>query len=121
MSPYSTQSAHNKKAHDFLGSGYPEYLDWQITTLFYSALHLFNHHFALRGIKMPDNHRARTRAIERELPSTLKAYLGLKSLSEQSRYGGRAEITARSLKSALELYSEIAKRLARSGQGPRTA
>ncbi len=95
-------------------------MDWQITTLFYSALHLFNHYFALRGIKMPDNHRARIRAIER-LPSALKAYLGLKSLSEQLRYGGRAEITTRSLKSALELYSEIAKRLARSGQGPRTA
>ena len=112
MSAYSAQSAHNKKAHDFLGAGYPEYLDWQITTLFYSALHLFNRHFALRGIKMPKNHRERFKLIERQLPSMSKAYLRLKSLSEQSRYGGRAEVTARSLKSALESYSEIVKQLA---------
>ena len=112
MSPYSEQSAHNKNAHDLLGTRSPEYLDWQITALFYSALHLFNHHFELRGIRKPENHRQRSRLIAHELPSTYDEYRNLKSLSEQARYGGRAEITASSIRTAVKSYSEIVKHLA---------
>lgn len=112
MPSYSEQSAHNKNAHDLLGTRSPEYPDWQITALFYSALHLFNHHFELRGIRKPENHRQRYRLIARELPHTAKDYTKLKSLSEQARYGGRAEISASSIRTAVKSYSEIVKHLA---------
>ena len=112
MPSYSEQSAHNKNAHDLLGTRSPEYLDWQITALFYSALHSFNHHFELRGIRKPENHRQRSRLIARELPSTYDEYRNLKSLSEQARYGGRVEINDRSMESAFESYRKIVKRLA---------
>ena len=111
MSSYSAQSTHNKNAHDFLSARSPEYLDWQIAALFHSALHLFNHHFELRGIEKPDNHRARSRLVGRELPSIAKDYLKLKSLSEQSRYGGRTEISDSSIKTAVKSYSRIVKYL----------
>ena len=50
--------AHNKRAFDFLGTRAPEYADWQITTLFYAALHGFNRHFEQHGIEAPPRREA---------------------------------------------------------------
>lgn len=111
MPAYGAQSAHNKKTHDFLATEAPEYSDWQITTLFYSALHSFNRHFELEGVEIPDRHGKRLALINRKLPSIREAYKNLQMLSEQSRYGGRDEADDSAVKSALKSYREIMDRL----------
>lgn len=114
MSAYGAQSTHNKNACDFLGAARSEYVDWQITMLFYSALHLTNQYFEFRGIPIPDRHNQRLESVRRELPDIIEAYKNLKVLSEQSRYEGRGRVDDISLASALKSHSEIADRLARS-------
>lgn len=112
MTDYVAQSTHNKKTHDFLNTKTPEYRDWEITTLFYAALHAVNRHLESKGIKMPKNHVVRLRLVKIELPSIFEEYKNLKLLSERSRYLGQEKVSGSSLKSALESYFEIMRKLA---------
>lgn len=111
MSTYSVQSTHNEDACDFLGTKTPRYADWEITTLFYAALHSINAYFELRGVRIPHNHVKRLRMVKRELPAIAKAYERLQSLSENSRYGGMGAVDGTSMKSARTSYSEITDHL----------
>lgn len=88
-----------------------EYTDWQITVLFYAALHSANCHFEMNGIKAPTNHNKRLVLIKDRLPTMAEAYKNLQTLSEQSRYGGRGKVDDVSIKSALKSYAEIMDRL----------
>ena len=112
MTVHGAQSIHNKNTYDFLITKTPKYLDWQITTLFYAALHAVNRHFELQGIKAPERHGKRLALVKRRLPSISSAYQNLQMLSEQSRYGGRDEVDDDSMKSALKFYSRIMSELA---------
>ena len=111
MPEHGAQSAHNKNAFDFLATKEPEYLDWQITALFYAALHSFKRHLELSGAKLPTSHGERSKMVKIRLPTIWGAYKNLQTLSEQSRYGGRGQVSDASLKSALRSYSQIMDRL----------
>ena len=111
MPEYGAQSAHNKNAFDFLATKAPEYTDWQITMLFYAALHSANRHFEMKGIEVPTNHNKRLKVMKDRLPTMVEAYKNLQTLSEQSRYGGRGEVDDVAMKSALKSYAEIMDRL----------
>ena len=112
MPEYGAQSAHNKNAFDFLATKAPEYTDWQITMLFYAALHSANRHFEMNGIEVPTNHNKRFKVIKDRLPTIVKAYKNLQTLSERSRYVGRSKVDDVAMESALESYCQIVNRLA---------
>ena len=112
MASYSTQSAHNKGAHDLLEGSAPKYIDWQITVLFYAALHAVNFYFELQGIPAPRYHRERLSLIRQHLPAISDEYKNLQFLSEQARYCGREEVDATSTESARRSYSAIMRHLA---------
>lgn len=60
------RSQHNKSLDGFLRSGSNEYCDWQVTALFYAALHLIDAYREVRGILPIDeepNHSERWRAV----------------------------------------------------------
>ena len=111
MSAHGVQSAHNEDTCNFLGTETPKYMDWEITTLFYAALHSINAYFEQRGILVPDSHRKRLRAVKRELPAIATAYEKLQSLSENSRYGGMGAVDGTSIKWARISYSRITDHL----------
>ena len=112
MTDYVAQSKHNKKTHDFLNTKTPEYRDWEITTLFYAALHAVNRHFESRGIKVPTNHGARRSLVRHKLPAVYEPYMRLRVLSERSRYKGLETANDACLESALKSYSKIRQLLA---------
>lgn len=107
MPSYRAQVVHNEDTCGFLGTETPKYVDWEITTLFYAALHSINRCFELQGVEIPRLHRERREAIEDKLPNIAKSYRALKVLSEQSRYDGRGEVDSNSMEEARKLYSEI--------------
>lgn len=111
MPEYGAQSVHNKNAFDVLATKAPKYTDWQITMLFYAALHWINLYFELNGVTVPTNHSKRLKLIKNKLPTIVEAYRNLQTLSEQARYGGRGEVDDVAIKSALRSYAEIADRL----------
>ena len=121
MPGYGAQSAHNKNAFDFLATRSPEYLDWQITALFYAALHSLNQHFELLGVKVPASHSKRSRLVKRRLPSIWRPYKNLQALSERSRYVGRGGVDDASEESALRSYAEIMDGLLRAARASHVA
>ena len=120
MPGYGAQSAHNKNAFDFLAAKSPEYLDWQTAALFYAALHSFNRHFELLGVKVPASHSKRSRPVKRRLPSTWRLYKNLQALSERSRYVGRGGVDDAS-ESAPRSYAEIMDGLSRAARASHAA
>ena len=81
---------HNLDTSAFLYSGM-NYLDWEVTTLFYSAVHYVDAYFARKGIH-PKCHTSKYRDGRNELVLALLApiaseYLQLYKLSKAARYG----------------------------------
>lgn len=83
---YESQSNHNKDTHDFLHTKNPSYVDWEITTLFYAALHLVNGYFKRNGIPLPRNHHDRSILMNEKLHSLYPTYRKLYALSIKARY-----------------------------------
>ena len=84
---YYEQYTHNKKLADqVLHSTWPEYDDWSITSMFYSALHLINAYCLARDIPLPNSHHARKEIVKNRLPQIREEYENLFDLSMQSRY-----------------------------------
>ena len=100
------QSEHNKDTHDFLNTKTPKYSDWEITVLFYAALHGVNHNFQQRGFAVPASHFKRNKLVEKELPLIYKSYRKLHTLSIQSRYSIN-KISDATRNEALRLYLNI--------------
>ena len=86
MSWHESQSNHNKNTCDFLHTENPRHIDWEVTTLFYSALHLVNNYFEKNNIALPETHNAREKLVKKELPSIHPHYRKLHSLSLRARY-----------------------------------
>ena len=84
---HQVQYMHNKKlSDDMMHSFQSQYNDWQITSLFYSALHLINSYFYKNNMPRPTNHRKRSEAVKKELPAIYSEYQELRELSEHARY-----------------------------------
>jgi len=81
-----------KKIHDFatsnfLGSNPAKFCDWELTTLFYSALHYVDSYLSNAfGIDLVLNHDDRKRHVTSFLPQINKNYKILYYLSRDARY-----------------------------------
>jgi len=86
MSWHINQSSHNVITNQYLRQKNPDYKDWEITSLFYSAVHLVNSYFILIKQKIPRSHKTRNRWVENELQQIFDEYDSLYWLSRRSRY-----------------------------------
>jgi len=88
---YIQQAAHNAALASFLRTNKPEYLDWAVTCLFYSAVHYVNAYLAHSKTPIPRRHRAgdsgqpgRLNIVQQD--GTLKAiYKNYRHLDDESR------------------------------------
>ena len=102
-----TQSIHNKEVSDFLNKETPAYIDWEITSLFYSALHLVNGYCKKNQLILPSTHRKRNPFIKKNLPSAYVFYKKLFDLSMKSGYTVGIKMNSSSLGIAKNNYSAL--------------
>jgi hypothetical protein len=105
-----------KKKHDFetsqfLSNASPKYLDWEVITIFYSAMHLIDSAICkirLTGTVIPEpkNHKERRKLVARHLACVATEYGMLENISQWARYE-EVVIDNNILDSANTLYSEI--------------
>ena len=103
----NSQSTHNKQTSDFLNSATPKYRDWEIITLFYSALHRIDKYFLDNGIQKPNNHAERKSLVRRHLPVIYGSYHKLSTLGHRARYIVGINIPQNELGQAQNHYSVI--------------
>lgn len=83
------QAEHNEALFELLGQVAPSFVDWQITTLFYGALHYIEAYLATAGpagIHL-ENHQQRSGYVARDafLRSSFVDYQELKDRSEDAQ------------------------------------
>ena len=83
-----TQSDRNLDACAHLESESPKYADWEITTLFYSAMHLVEDYFEKQNIDVPKSHKRTKALLSVILPEISLSYARLLQLSWNARCGG---------------------------------
>jgi len=105
VSWYNRKSEHDRDTHNYLGQKSPRYIDWEVITLFYSALHLINTFLERRMLPIPITYKDRESVVKRYLPGIHESYDILFTLSKQARYD--APIIPSELALAVECYNEI--------------
>ena len=83
-----TQSDRNLDACAHLESESPKYTDWEITALFYSAMHLVSGHLKKHNIEVPKSHKRMSALLYAMLPEVFHPYSALLNLSWNARYNG---------------------------------
>lgn len=84
-----------------------EYIDWQITTIYYSALHLIREDLANKGITV-HGHDIQREAMDVNYTNVVtRAYSKLKNASQLVRYEPSAEYTADDLIKFKDFYNQI--------------
>jgi len=112
---HAQQGIHNKDTSDFLNTKTPTYIDWEITSLFYSALHMVDSYCDKNQMAPPRNHRERIEFIKNNLPSSYSPYKKLFDLSTKSRYVIGNRMVHASLKIARSCYDAFKSSLPQSG------
>jgi hypothetical protein len=84
LNAHRTQVEHNRQAAIVLQQAPDPYLDWVVTMLFYTALHLIDQVLYQNSQLHPRNHRQRHTAIANE-PMLASIYLDYRELEHQSR------------------------------------
>lgn len=88
--PHIQQAEHNEALFDHLASASPTYLDWQVTSLFYAALHYVDAHLATvpGGGMHPKSHGVRDNqvATHTSLKPVYVRYQELQNRSVDARY-----------------------------------
>jgi len=84
---HSRQSVHNREFIEFLDIGSTKYLDWVVTCIFYTAVHLIEGFLARLGAH-PESHGHRCNAMAGFAPlkPVFRDYSDLHWQSERSRY-----------------------------------
>lgn len=96
---------HNKKVYGYLKRAESDYIDWVITTAFYTSLHFVDHKIFPFSIEIggqkkkfnsieeyrhysgrPNKHSARKKAVKQQLKGCRTAYKELYDLSFTARY-----------------------------------
>ena len=85
---HEQKSIHNYNACEYLRRESPTYIDWEITTIFYSACKLVDAHFIKRGRRKPSSHRQRNEMVKKHLHAVKDEYEELFGLSIIARYEG---------------------------------
>ena len=102
---HAAQKNH-KRAHDLMYSQTPSFLDWEITTLFYAALHLIDQHLKDLGIH-EKGHGRRLRAVKYNLPKMYDPYETLYAMSMTARYNGAGAVDEAMSKGAKQAYAQV--------------
>ena len=80
------QRKHNIDSNRYLVKANSDYQDWEITTLFYSAIHIVNAYLFLVVNKIPTSHYKRKKLIELELNLIYPYHCSLEMQSQKARY-----------------------------------
>lgn len=83
---HKIQSQHNDHTNSFLFSVTPLYQDWEITTMFYSVVHLVNAYLDIHLTKYPRTHNQREQLIDQYLQQIATDYYTLKDICQRARY-----------------------------------
>ena len=86
MSWHIGQSSHNFDTKKYLAQVNPLHKDWEVTTLFYSAVHVVDSYLVLVKNTKPRTHAQRRKLVKQELSPIFDDYDLLESLSRKSRY-----------------------------------
>lgn len=84
MSWHARQSAHNQGAQRYLSES-SQYMDWEITALFYSVVHVIDEYLASIG-KKPHSHDERRTLVRENLRHIYRDYRSLYILCRKVRY-----------------------------------
>lgn len=95
LATHRQQAAHNHQVSLYLQQVGDTYLDWVVTVMFYTALHLVDQVLAHNASIHPRNHRQRHSAMgqQPDLAPVYRDYRELEHQSRRSRYEG-ARFTA---------------------------
>ncbi|MCV0366307.1 MAG: hypothetical protein K5798_03450 [Nitrosopumilus sp.] len=102
-----SQSTHNRETSDFLHTVSPLHHDWEIITLFYSALHKVDKYFIDNGITKPRNHGERKNLVRQHLSIIYPSYHKLSTFSHRARYTVGTNIPINELPVAQTHYNVI--------------
>ena len=80
------KSVHDHDTYRYLELQNPQYTDWEITTIFYSACKLVDAQLVKNTKKRPSNHAERNRLVRTKFFEIHKEYYLLYRLSIMSRY-----------------------------------
>ena len=105
MSTHFFKYHNGKEANEYLQIKTPQYRDWEVITLFYSALHLVERYCEVHGITIPKSHNEREETVSKWLDFIIVDYLNLYTLSKNARYESR--INSTDLIDAQAYYSTI--------------
>lgn len=97
---------HDKETHDYLLERTPTFKDWEVITLFYSALHLIETYFANHGPYVPKRHEDRENLVEQFLNPIYDVYSKLYIICKKARYD--APISNGEVADASSYYVDIA-------------
>ena len=110
MSWHALQSAHNRGAQQRMSES-PRYADWEITALFYSAVHAVDEYLLLIG-KEPHNHQARNEMVREEIPHARRDYYELYTLCRRVRYEiPYTDVSEGERETAIYLHDSIRRKL----------
>ncbi len=99
------KSIHDYGVYEYLELKNPQYVDWEITLIFYSACKFLDAEILKSGKKKPLNHVQRNRLVKIEFPAISHKYNVLYRLSITSRY--MHDVGSRDKSDALKLYRAI--------------
>jgi hypothetical protein len=84
---HEQKKAHNLDTQIFLATKSPTFIDWEIITLFYSALHYVDSFLSnVYQINFIPDHDKRKEYVSSLLPNLNKTYLSFYHLSQDARY-----------------------------------
>lgn len=106
---HAQKSAHNYCVYLYLNLKSPDYVDWEVILLFYSACKMIDAYFIKNGYDKPNNHVQRNRMVKTILPTIEKEYSKLYDLSRTARY--EADVDARARDDAVALHARITSKL----------
>lgn len=110
---HASQSRHNRScSHDLSAKSQNRYLDWEITILFYSALHIVNEYFSQKNIPVPTDHIRRRKQVKEYLGPIYAEYQQLYTLSIRTRYNvSHSSITQQEVHKANICFDKISSYL----------
>src|SRR5690242_1671634 len=103
-----SKSIHNYDVHSYLTIKNPKYIDWEVTTIFYSALQLVDAYLLKIG-QNPVDHWSRNNMVKSFLNIINSDYRKLYGLSKKARY--ITDITPAEKNAAVVYYTNISNYL----------
>ncbi len=102
------QSSHNFDTKKYLAQANPLHKDWEVTTLFYSAVHVVDSYLVLVKNTKPRTHTQRKKLVKQELSPIFDDYDSLELLGRKSRYDSSPQgLTLDEERAALQWHRSV--------------